>query len=198
MLLLGAAACGGTPGPEATATPDGDGTLATATATATATDPPPGERMPASWRPCDKPSAGYSIGYPNDWFTAAGTEWECSLFHPSSFTVPVAGEFPLVALNAVQTPDTVSAYRAGATDPAFYTVVRNEDVTILDRPGVRFETVGLGDGLDDPGLRRYGYIIDSGGGRAFVVFTVAAADETRYDDWKLIVDIARSSVRFLH
>ena len=158
---------------------------------------PPGERMPANWRACDNPPGGYSIGYPQDWHTADG-EYRCEFFHPEPFTIPANSEFPPLALNAAQSGVPVATYRAQVTDPMHYTVVRDEAVTVLDRPGFRFETVTLGGGLDGPGVRRYGYIIDNGGGNAFVVWTVALPGEARYDNWKFTVDIARSSVRFLH
>ncbi len=210
-ILFAATACGGgTPGPGGT-TPatstSGEGVLGTGgpadPSTTASSDPgaspslPPGERMPASWVPCDRPQSGYSIGYPGDWHAATG-EWQCQFFHPDPFTIPENSEFPPLALNAAQTTETVASYRAAMTDPTSNTVLRNEDVTVLDRPGVRFETVSLGLGLDEVGTRRYGYIIDSGGGQAFVVWTIGRVGETRYDDWKFVVDIARSSVRFLH
>lgn len=210
IVVISATACGGgtpeTPpsGAQSAGSLEGEGTLGTAEPTPTAiTDAtptvtvPPGERMPASWRPCDNPPSGYSIGYPQDWYTADG-EYRCRFFHPEPFTIPANSEFPPLALNAEQTQETVAEYRAQVTDPMYYTVVRNEDVTILDRPGVRFETVTTGEGLDEAGVRRYGYIIDAGGGKAFVVWTVARPGESRYDNWKLTVDIARDTVRFLH
>lgn len=208
LVVLGATACGGAgtegPAPDSTTStlPVGDATLGTdpPTTTTTSTTPPalpPGERMPASWRACDNPPAGYSIGYPEDWHTADG-EYRCEFFHPEPFTIPANSEFPPLALNAAQSGVPMATYRAQVTDPMYYTVVRDEAVTVLDRPGFRFETVTLGQGLDGPGVRRYGYIIDNGGGNAFVVWTVALPGEARYDNWKFTVDIARSSVRFLH
>jgi hypothetical protein len=207
LVVIAATACGGPSGePSAdpsTSAPSGQAVLGTEeTTTPTPTSAPivslpPGERMPASWRPCDNPPAGYSIGYPEDWHTGEG-QYRCRFFHPEPFTIPANSEFPRLALNAEQTQYTVAEYRALITDPMYYTVVLNEDVTILDRPGVRFETVTTGQGLDESGVRRYGYIIDAGGGKAFAVWTVALPGETRYDNWKFTVDIARSSVRFLH
>lgn len=208
LVVIAATACSGSADqPSAdptTSSPVGEGSLGTMepaetappTPTATAAQPP-GERMPADWLACDNPPAGYSIGYPQDWHTGEGP-YRCRFFHPQPFTIPANSELPPLALNAEQQQETVAEYRAQVTDPMYYTVVRNEDVTILDRPGVRFETVTTGQGLDEAGVRRYGYIIDAGGGKAFVVWTVAPPGESRYDSWKLTVDIARDSVRFLH
>ena len=89
--------------------------------------------MPASWRACDNPPAGYSIGYPGDWYAAEGA-YECQFFHPEPFTIPANSEFPPLALNAAQSDATVAAYRTQVTDPMYYTVVRDEAVTVLDRP----------------------------------------------------------------
>jgi hypothetical protein len=211
LVVISATACGGSggepsPDPTTSTAMEGEGTIGftdptpteTAAATTPAAVPPPaGERMPASWRACDNPPAGYSIGYPQDWYTGEG-EYRCRFFHPEPFTIPANSEFPPLALNAEQQQETVAEYRAMITDPMYYTVVRDEDVTILDRPGVRFETVTTGQGLDEAGVRRYGYLIDAGGGKAFAVWTVARPGETRYDNWKSTVDIARDTVRFLH
>lgn len=207
FVLLGATACGGgTPGPgepgPSTPLPSGDAVLGTLEPTPDPADSPTvpaDERMPASWRACDNPPGGYSVGYPGDWHTATlDGQFACSFFHPEPFTIVANSEFPRVALQASQTGETVATYRDQVTDPEYYTVVRDEDVTVLGRPGVRFETVSLGLGLDEAGVRRYGYLIDNGGGNAFVVYTVADPGESRYDDWTFVVDIARDSIRFLH
>ena len=106
--------------PSSSALPAGDATMGAVTPTTT--EPPslpPGERMPASWRPCDNPPAGYSIGYPSDWYTATlDGQFACSFFHPEPFTIPANSEFPRVALQAGQTDETVAGYRDQVTDPA--------------------------------------------------------------------------------
>ena len=203
LIVLGATACGSggsTPTPGAS-TPD---TVETTTAAAPpsggaggGSEPPPVERFPASWRACDNPLRGSSMGYPADWFTTSmGPADACSMFHPEAFTIPVAGEFPLVALNAVQTDESLATYQSQITDPMYFTTIAVSTTTVLGLPAVRFETTSLGEGLDSPGTRRYGYIIDRSG-RAFVIWTVARAGEARYAEWKTNVDIARGSLRFL-
>jgi hypothetical protein len=137
------------------------------------------------------------MGYPADWFTTSLTPADaCSMFHPEPFTIPVAGEFPLVALNAVQTDESLATYQSHITDPMYFTTISVTSTTVLGMPAMKFETTSLGEGLDSPGTRRYGYIIDRSG-RAFVIWTVARAGESRYNDWKFNVDIARGSLRFL-
>ena len=101
-----------------------------------------------------------------------------------------------MALNAVQTDESLSAYRAQITDPMYFTTIGVEPTTVLGLSALRFETTSLGEGLDSVGTRRFGYIIDRSG-RAFVIWTVATAGEARYDEWKTNVDIARDSLRFL-
>jgi hypothetical protein len=202
LMTLGATACGSggsTPTPGAS-TPD---TVETTTVAAPPSggagggSEPPVERFPASWRACDNPLRGSSMGYPADWFTTSmGPADACSMFHPEAFTIPVAGEFPLVALNAVQTDESLATYQSQITDPMYFTTVSVSSTTVLSLPAVKFETISLGEGLDSPGTRRYGYIIDRSG-RAFVIWTVARSGESRYAEWKTNVDIARGSLRFL-
>jgi hypothetical protein len=210
LLAVTASACGDAD-PSAPTSPSPDtgtavvGTSASATTIAESPPPgtagdgaePPAEVLPASWRLCQNPLRGSSMGYPGDWFTTSmGASDACSMFHPTAFTIPVAGEFPLVALNAVQTDDSLATYVGHMTDPMFQTTVRNEATTVLGLLARRFEVTSLGEGLDEVGTRRYGYVIDRGG-RAFVIYTVARAGETRYDNWKFIVDTAKGTLRFL-
>jgi hypothetical protein len=208
LIVLGATACsadGGTGTPTPGTSALGASTADTTEATAS-TPPsdgagggaePPVERFPASWRACDNSLRGSSIGYPADWFTTSmGLADVCSMFHPTSFTIPVAGEFPMVALNNTQTDASLATYQSQITDPRYFTTIRVEPTTVLGLPAVKFETTSLGEGLDEPGTRRYGYIIDRSG-RAFVIWTVARSSESRYTEWKTVVDIARGSLRFL-
>jgi hypothetical protein len=212
LLATAATACGGKDTPPET----GTGTLdslptssapaatepapppATAAATTAAPPPPPVEALPASWKSCQNPLRGSSIGYPGDWFTTSlNPSQACSLFHPTAFTIPVNSEFPLVAMNAVQTQDSAATYRAQITDPTYQTTILNEATTVAGRPAYKFEVTSKGEGLDEVGTRRYGYIVDNGG-KAFVLYTVARAAETRYNSWKFIIDTAKGTLRFDH
>jgi hypothetical protein len=153
--------------------------------------------LPAGWTLCQNVLRGSSMAYPGGWFTTELRPADrCSQFHPEAFTIPAAGEFPLTALNAVQTEESLAQYMAQATDPAFVTVTRRTSTTVLGLPAERFETNSLGEGLDELGTRVYGYAINRGG-KAFVVWTVARAGETRYASWKTIVDQAVTTLRFL-
>jgi hypothetical protein len=157
----------------------------------------PPEALPASWRLCQNPSRGTSMGYPGDWFTTELRPAEkCSQFHPDEFTIPEAGEYPLTALNAVQTTQTPAAYVAAITDPMFATTLLREPTTVLGRAATRIETRSTGEGLYEAGTRWYGYVINRGG-KAFVLFATAQPGETRYSSWKFVVDTAKGTLRFL-
>jgi hypothetical protein len=213
LLATAATACGGQDTPPDTGTgtldtvpttPAGPPPTAVQTPTpggngATTTPPQqPVEVMPASWKSCQNPLRGSSIGYPGDWFTTSlNPSQACSLFHPTAFTIPANSEIPRVAMNAFQTQDSAATYRAQATDPQFSTVVLNESTTVAGRAAYRYEVVSKGLGLDEAGTREYGYIVDNGG-KAFVLYTVARATETRYNDWKFIIDTAKGTLRFDH
>jgi len=202
LVVTAATACGpaspgGSPDTTGSTVPSADATPGGVPTTTTTPAVPAGERMPGSWRACDNPTAGYSIGYPGDWHTAEG-QHRCSMFHPEPFEIPGQGTASRVALNTFQTDVTVATQRDRTMDPTYVTVVRDEEVTLLNRPAVRFETVSTAEDLHlGAGVRRYGYMIDDGGGGMLEVWTIAWPDETRYEDWKSIVDTASNSVRFL-
>jgi len=213
LLATAATACGGKDTPPETGTgtldslPTSSAPAATepapppATAAATTAAPPPQqpvEVMPASWKSCQNPLRGSSIGYPGDWFTTSlNPSQACSLFHPTAFTIPANSEIPRVAMNAFQTQDSAATYRAQTTDPQFNTTVLNESTTVAGRAAYRYEVVSKGLGLEEAGTREYGYIVDNGG-KAFVLYTVARATETRYNDWKFVIDTAKGTLRFDH
>ncbi len=160
--------------------------------------PPPVEDLPASWKLCQNPIRGTSMGYPGDWHTASlGPSDACSLFHPDPFTIVPNSEGPLVALHAVQSDFSLAQHLAALTDPEHYTTVLSEATTVLGRSAYRFETVSLGAALIDEGTRFYGYIVERSG-RSFAIYTIAAAGEARYNNWKFVVDTAKGTLKFDH
>ena len=187
LLLSG---CAGAAQPSGTTSPHPSASRAGTAATS-----PPIDSLPASWRRCDNVLRGFSVGYPEDWFTTSLTPSDaCAQFHPASFTIPVGAEFPLTALNAVQSPDSAATYLSGLTDPVYATTLLSESTTVLGRPATRFEIVSTGEGLHERGTRGYGYVIDRGSS-AFVLSTNASPGESRYSEWKLIVDTAKDTLR---
>jgi hypothetical protein len=174
---------------------------ATTTPPAAATTPPvtvPTEDLPASWKLCQNPIRGSSMGYPGDWHTTSLTPSDaCSLFHPEPFTIIPNSEGPLVALHVYQSEFTADGMLDAFTDPTHYTTVMTAATTAVGRPAYRFEVVSLGVALISEGTRLYGYIIDRGG-KAFALYTLAAAGETRYNNWKFVVDTAKGTLKFDH
>ncbi len=182
----------------------------TASAPATSPSPPaspsptlsptPSPSLPASLpsgrQSCTNSHAGYEIGYPAGWYTAdLNPQQACQQFHPLAFTIPVDGEYPLTALNAVQTEDVFDPDRSAAADPTARMLLR-EATTVGGLRAVRFEWSLVEAGLYPVGTMKYGYVIDRDG-REFTVFTIAVPAEGGYSDWKPIVDQAVETLRFL-
>jgi hypothetical protein len=152
--------------------------------------------LPSGWQSCTNSHAGYEIGYPAGWYTAElNPQQACQQFHPVAFTIPIDGEYPLTALNAVQTPEVFDPDRSGTVDSSARTLLR-EATTVGGRRAVRFEWSLVEEGLYPVGTMRYGYVIDRDG-LEFTVFTMAVPAEGGYSDWKPIVDQAVETLRFL-
>ncbi len=159
---------------------------------------PPVEDLPASWKLCQNPIRGSSMGYPGDWHTTSLSPSDaCSLFHPDPFTIVPNSDGPLVALHAYQSQSTAAQTLAGFTDPEQYTTILTEATTAVGRPAHRFEVVSLGVAMIAAGTRLYGYIIDRGG-KAFTLYTIAAAGDSRYNNWKFVIDTAKGTLKFDH
>ncbi len=160
--------------------------------------PSPSNPLPAGWQSCANAHLGFEIAYPAAWHTAELNEQQvCQQFHPTAFTVPVDSEYPLTALNAVQTPEPFSAERSGTGDPMFVRTLLREPVTIGGRQAVRFEESDTGEGINPKDTMRYGYVIDHDG-TEFLVYTIAAPGVSAgdYADWKAVVDQAVETLRF--
>ena len=108
--------------------------------------------------------------------------------------MPVDGEYPLTALNAVQTPGAFDPAVSGKADPYAQTLLR-EETTVRGRRAVRFEESLIGDGMLPVGTLRYGYVIDRDG-TEFLVFTIAVPNTIEYADWKAVVDQAVETLQF--
>jgi hypothetical protein len=201
VLAVGAALTGcddvGTP-VNPSDTPSASVTITDIAGPTTTPPQPPVEDLPASWKLCQNPMTGSSMGYPGDWHTTSLSPSDaCELFHPEPFTIP-AGDSLRVALYASQSQATAAQVLAGFTDPERYTTILSEPTTAVGRPAYRFEVVvSQGAPLIIEGTRVYGYIIDRGG-KAFVLRTEGLAGEPRYDNWKSVVDTAKGTLKFDH
>jgi hypothetical protein len=138
---------------------------------------------------------GFEIGYPADWHTASlNPQQVCQLFDPIAFIVPVDSEYPLTALNAVQTTGAFDPAVSGKADPYAETLLR-EETTVGGRRAVRFEESLFQTGIFPVGTKRYGYVIDRDG-TEFLVFTIAVPSIVEYADWKAVVDQAVETLEF--
>jgi len=148
--------------------------------------PSPTSALPSGWRLCTNTHVGYSIGYPQDWYTTElRIEEVCSQFHPTYFTIPPFSEYPLTALNVGQPPERP----ATPTDPRHARTLLWEETSVGVRSAVRFEEEFTGEGLYEKGTMRYGYVIETKA-RALTVYTMAPPGSTGYADWKVVVDQA--------
>jgi hypothetical protein len=140
---------------------------------------------PHVWRRCVNSSENYAIKYPRDWYTTQiRPEEVCAQFHPTRFTIPSDGEYPLTALNVRRVTALPSR-----TSTEFERTLRWQRTTVAGRSAVRFETSSTGAGMDQVGTRRYGYVLRLG--RSLIsVHTVAGPGETRYAAWKTVVNKA--------
>jgi hypothetical protein len=151
--------------------------------------------LPLGWQSCANTHVGFEIGYPGDWQTASlNAQQVCQQFDPIAFTVPVDSEYPLTALNAVQTPGVFDPAVSGKADRYAETLLR-EEATVGGRRAVRFEESLIQAGILPVGTKRYGYVIDRDG-TEFLVFTIAVPSVVEYADWKAVVDQAVETLEF--
>ncbi|MEU4419903.1 hypothetical protein AB0F81_04705 [Actinoplanes sp. NPDC024001] len=141
--------------------------------------------LPHGWQRCVNTAENYSIGYPGDWYTTQiRPEEVCAQIHPDRFVIPLESEYPLTALNVQRV-----AALPSRSDTEFERTLLWQQTTVAGRPAVRFETASTGAGMDLEGTRRYGYVIRLG--QALIsVHTAAAPGETRYADWRQVVNRA--------
>jgi hypothetical protein len=165
--------------------------------TAGASGPVTAWALPSGWRLCTNDYERYEIGYPGSWYTTSlRPEEVCSQFHPSAFTIPPYSEYPLTALNIHQTSGAFPADLGKPVDSEFAHTLLWEETTVGGRRAVRFEEEFIGSGLYSKGTRRYGYTIDRQG-QTVTVFAMASPGENDYAAWKVVVDRAAETVRFL-
>lgn len=154
--------------------------------------------LPVGWQSCANSHEGFEIGYPADWHTASlNPQQVCGQFDPADFTIPVGGEYPLTALNAVQTQYLFDPGRSGPGNAMCASTVLREPTTVDGRRAVRFEERLGGDLMYADGTMKYGYVIDREG-HEFAVFTIAhpGVSASDYAEWKLVVDQAVDTLRF--
>ena len=165
--------------------------------------------LPAGWSRCtnaERRFESYSIGYPGGWYTThLNAEQACEYFDPEPFEILEGTEFPPTALFVTMTLEPFDTYLEQLTDPAFFDTIRREDTKVDGLDAVLIETVATGEGENEPGERRYGYVVQAAcvadecvkSGRVFVVLATGLPGDERYDEFKSVADEAVQTVRFL-
>ena len=111
-------------------------------------------------------SVSINVVYPANWFTTTTpTTIACQYFDPAAITVPAD---PATLKTAVMIKaDTTTTYQdalTAATNPADWTVLTNEPVTIGGLPATRLQaTAKISTPEVSAGATRYGYLIDAAG-----------------------------------
>jgi len=185
------------PSASISAAPPAAPSATTSAAPSPTASPSPAASLPSVWQLCTNSHVGFEIGYPADWYTTElNPDQVCQQFHPTEFTIPIDGEYPLTALNAVQTQYLYDPGRSGPGTSCGGLTLR-EPTTVAGRRAVRYEETLSGAGMYADGTRKYGYVIDRDG-LEFTVFAMAhpgvGADD--YAAWKAVVDEAVGTLRF--
>ena len=122
-----------------------------------------------------------TITYPANWNTLASPETlACRYFDPQPIVVPAdpATLTTAVMIKADQT-ETYEELLTAATDPAAWTVLRNQPVTISGLPARRIEATSVADSSGYPvGVTRFSYLIDLGERAAWIETSGTLGDET--------------------
>ena len=182
---------------------------AATTVTRTRTVRQPSENaLPDGWSRCtnaERRFASYSIGYPGGWYTThLNAEQACEYFDPEPFEILEGTEFPPTALFVTMALEPFDTYVEQLTDPMFFDTIRREDTNVGGLDAVLIETVATGEGENEPGERRYGYVVQAScagnvcvqGGRVFVVLATGLPEDERYDEFKTVADEAVKTARF--
>ena len=135
-----------------------------------------------------------TIVYPSAWFTvAAPPAVACRYFDPAPITVPAD---PATLTTAVMVKsDLATSYAdalAAATNPTAWNVLKNEAVAVSGLPATRIEATATTGSPGIPvGMTRYGYLIDVGGGSAWVE-TIGTLGSPAYVTNVSVVDLIAS------
>lgn len=144
---------------------------------------------------CTNEAVGYSIEFPDDWFTQPVGGQACRAFHPEPFEVPENSELTTAVL-IVPDEATFEETVASAFDEMFATTVVREETTIDGRPAIRFETESTGEGLYEAGTRFHGYLIDHDG-FGFLIQAVGSPGDPAFEEYRRVVDEAVTTLTFL-
>jgi len=108
---------------------------------------------------CTNPVAGYTVTFPDDWYTntAIGSWPACSWFSPVFFEVEDPDVVPAEVAIVITYEPEVEAIGMPSV------ALRNEQTEVGGRPTFRAEYVGVGGGFMDIGSFAYGYVVGMDG-----------------------------------
>ena len=175
------------PTPTPTATP-------AATPTPAPTVEPPASVPPTATCALTLPGAATAtIVYPSNWNTVtAPPTAACRYFDPQPITVPADPSTLTTAVMIKSDPATYADALAAATNPTAWNVLTNESVTVAGLPATRIEATSTAGSPGVPaGSTRYGYLINVGGGAAWME-TVGTVGDATYNTNKSVVDLMAS------
>jgi heat shock protein HslJ len=141
-------------------------------------------------------SVSISVVYPANWFTTTTpANIACQYFDPAAITVPAD---PTTLKTAVMIKaDPATTYQdalTAATNPADWTVLTNEPVTIGGLPATRLEaTATISTPEVSAGATRYGYLIDAAGGPLWIETSGTVGDPTFTTNMSVVDLIASQS-----
>lgn len=138
---------------------------------------------------CSNPQQGYSISYPDGWFTTQNNPQNaCRWFDRELFKVVDASEAPLTALSVSVSDETFDAASGRMKKPYARRVLQHEVTAISGYRALRFEVEQTEEVVHPKGTRTYGYYIELGP-KVIIVETNALPDsKTPYEDNKKVVD----------
>ncbi len=168
-----------TPTPAATAAPTAS---PAASGTPAPTVVPPASIPPTATCQLVIPSSvAITVVYPETWFTTTTpTTIACQYFDPAAITVPTdPANLKTAVMIKADTSTTYQDALAAATNPADWTVLTNEPVTIGGLPATRLQaTAKISTPEVSAGATRYGYLIDSAGHPLWIETSGTVGDAT--------------------
>lgn len=139
---------------------------------------------------CDNASGGYTVSFPDDWYTntATGSTPACSWFTPQFFEVDASGEAPEGIWITIDIFDGTYGYTS-MTEVYFY-----EEIAVDGRMGRRVE---YNPDLDtEPDYRGYHYVVPLAAGGPTLVAETNTAWADDYELAKAILDRVMGSLEF--
>ncbi|HEV2069866.1 MAG TPA: hypothetical protein VGR26_08740 [Acidimicrobiales bacterium] len=197
-LSLVAAACGN--GAD-TDTDEGTGTTSTST-TSTSTTTTSGDGTTTSTQAdgvvlaqsCTNADDGYSIQFPEGWFTNEGdVVATCRFFHPQPFEVPEATEVFGLAVT-VKVDDVPFSRVASEEESLGERVLSREETSVAGHQAVRVEAQSTGDVLLPEGVHTYRYHVELDDGT--LTATTHDVEDLDYEANKQVLDAMMETLGF--